>query len=251
MDLEPKKQESLYNDPWYPMEVSFGPAVEHAQFDAFMRDYLAVKTGRIPKIQGVYEAFKSYVQGARAAAIEEIVKDIHHYAKFFVRMALEQESDKELREAFSDINTRKIDVAYPFLLELYANFQSRKLVREDFLRSLRYVESYVFRPTVCGIPTNSRKPVDAEKIVAADRSQWRIRRLLLARRACAINITISSYSYVIVTSETQSRTSLWSRAPSDWKAARSWPLGSSISPSGSRQRTFGVASGNRCTRLVR
>lgn len=155
MGLEPKRQEHLYNEHWYPMEVSFGQADEDAQFDAFMRDYLTFKTGKIPNIRGVYEAFKAYAHRAQDGAIEEIVRDIHRYAQHFVKMALEREEDRELREAFADINTLKVAVAYPFLLELYDDYGAGVLTRDDFLRILRLIEAYVFRRAICGIPTNS------------------------------------------------------------------------------------------------
>src|SRR4030065_164012 len=42
MGLEPKEQEALYNEYWYPMEQSLGPTDYAALFDRFMRDYLTV-----------------------------------------------------------------------------------------------------------------------------------------------------------------------------------------------------------------
>ena len=155
MGLESKRQESLYNEYWYPMEQSFSQASEGSRFDAFMRDYLTVKTGKIPNIRGVYEAFKAYSQGAQDDRIEAIVRDVHRYSRFFVRMALGQDEDKDLRESFADINTLKIDVAYPFFLELYDDYQAERVSRADFLQIVRLVESYVFRRAICGIPTNS------------------------------------------------------------------------------------------------
>jgi uncharacterized protein with ParB-like and HNH nuclease domain len=75
MGLEPKQQESLYNDFWYPMEQSFGQSNYVAQFDRFMRDYLTVKTGRIPNIRGVYEEFKTYDRGNNSGSIQDIVTE--------------------------------------------------------------------------------------------------------------------------------------------------------------------------------
>jgi uncharacterized protein with ParB-like and HNH nuclease domain/predicted transport protein len=155
MGLEPKRQEALYHEYWYPMERSFSQAGEDSQFDAFMRDYLTVKTGKIPNIRGVYEAFKAYSAGAQDDRIEVLVRDVHHYSQLYVRMALGQEDDKDVREAFADINTLKVDVAYPFFLELYDDYQSKRISRADFLTIVRLVESYVFRRAICGIPTNS------------------------------------------------------------------------------------------------
>lgn len=155
MGLERKQQDELYNDYWYPMEQSFGLTDYVAQFDRFMRDYLTVKTGRIPNIREVYEAFKTYARGNISDSIQEIIADIYLFSKYFVRMALEKEEDKELKEIFSDINTLKVDVAYPFLLEVYADYSQERLNRAELIDILKLVESYVFRRAICGIPTNS------------------------------------------------------------------------------------------------
>lgn len=42
-----------------------------------------------------------------------------------------------------------------FLLELYHDYTTEILPRSDFLKALRLVEAYVFRRTICAIPTNS------------------------------------------------------------------------------------------------
>ncbi len=48
-----------------------------------------------------------------------------------------------------------MDVAYPFLLELYSDFANDRLDCADFEVAVRLVEAYVFRRAVCNIPTNS------------------------------------------------------------------------------------------------
>lgn len=155
MGLEPHAQRDLYEAYWYPMEHSFGQAEYSRLFDRFMRDYLTVKTGAIPNIQQVYEEFKQYVTRKDVGTVRDIVADIHRYSGYFVAMALGREQDKELAEAFRDINDLKVDVAYPFLVQLYHDYQMGRLSKADFLILLRLVESYVFRRAVCGIPTNS------------------------------------------------------------------------------------------------
>jgi len=155
MGLEPKQQEELYTDYWYPMEQSFGQADYTTQFDRFMRDYLTVKTGSIPNIREVYEAFKTHTHRSITGPVQDIVADIYQYSKYFVHMALEKEEDRELREIFSDINILKMHVAYPLFLELYDDYSHERLSREDLISILKLVESYVFRRAVCGIPTNS------------------------------------------------------------------------------------------------
>lgn len=157
MGLEPQHQTTLYNDCWRPMELEFGQEGYGAYFDSFMRHYLTVKTGDIPRIDEVYEAFKqhAYKVENEGVSIDELVKEIYTYAKYFCSMALGKEKNTLLALAFKDLRELKVDVAYPFLLELYFDFYNVNLSEEDFHEAVRLIESYVFRRAVCAIPTNS------------------------------------------------------------------------------------------------
>ena len=157
MGLEPAHQTRLYEDHWRPMEVGFCQEGYGSHFDSFMRHYLTLKTGEIPNVRAVYEAFKSHARtpDIAAAGVDALVADIHAFAGYYCAMALGKEADKKLTEAFRDLRELKVDVAYPFLLELYDDFANGRLESTDFEAAVRLVEAYVFRRAVCAIPTNS------------------------------------------------------------------------------------------------
>jgi uncharacterized protein with ParB-like and HNH nuclease domain/predicted transport protein len=155
MGLEPQLQTKLYDQFWRPMEVDFGQEAYAIHFDGFMRHYLTVKTGEIPNVNQVYEAFKLYARSSKVTSVESLVEDIHAYAGYFCAMALGAEKSTKLREAFHDLRELKVDVAYPFLLELYHDYSEQILSERDFLQAVRLVESYAFRRAICAIPTNS------------------------------------------------------------------------------------------------
>ena len=81
--------------------------------------------------------------------------DVHALAGYYARMALGKEPDQELADAFRDLRELKVDVAFPFLLELYHDYEAGALTKSEFVEVARLVESYVFRRAVCAIPTNS------------------------------------------------------------------------------------------------
>ena len=157
MGLEPAHQTRLYEEHWRPMEVAFGQEAYGGHFDGFMRHYLTLKTGEIPNVKAVYEAFKGHARSTEVAAagVDALVADIHACAGYYCAMALDKEPDKELAVAFRDLRELKVDVAFPFLLELYHDYAERRLAKDDFARAVRLVEAYVFRRAVCAIPTNS------------------------------------------------------------------------------------------------
>ena len=156
MGLEPNLQTALYEQFWRPMEVDFGQDAYASQFDSFMRYYLTVKTGEIPNINDVYEKFKAYARSPQTAAgVKGLVEDIRRYSRYFCAMALGGESDPALAAAFQDLRELRVEVAYPFLLELYSDYAGERLSHEEFVAAVRLVESYVFRRAICAIPTNS------------------------------------------------------------------------------------------------
>jgi uncharacterized protein with ParB-like and HNH nuclease domain/predicted transport protein len=157
MGLNPDLQTRLYEQFWRPMEVDFGQEAYDTHFDAFMRHYLTVKTGEIPNVREVYEAFKAYARSPEAAqaGVESLVRDIRDFARYFCAMALGAEVDPDLKLAFHDLRELKVEVAYPFLLELYYDYANGLLAVGDFVAAVRLVEAYVFRRAICAIPTNS------------------------------------------------------------------------------------------------
>jgi len=155
MGLEPQLQTRLYERYWRPMEVDFGQEGYATHFDRFMRHFLTVKTGEIPNVREVYEAFKQYARSPEITGVESLVADIHASAKYYCAIALGAETNAELKSAFHDLRELKVEVAYPFLLELYHDYATGTLTREELIQAVRLVESYVFRRAVCAIPTNS------------------------------------------------------------------------------------------------
>ena len=104
MGQEPSIQNRLYKTYWYPMEQSFGTHYAK-RFGLFIRDYLTLKARQIPKKGQVYESFKRYVADKQhPEALEAIIKEIVHYSKHYVRIALLKEEDRELRACLEDIH---------------------------------------------------------------------------------------------------------------------------------------------------
>lgn len=159
MGLEPQLQTRLYEEYWRPMELAFGQEAYGTHFDSFMRHFLTARSGsgEVPRVNEVYEAFKAYSRRPRVerAGVEALVAEVNRFARYYCAMALGQEGDKELTQVFHDLRELKVDVSYPFLLELYEDYDSGLLSRDDFVQAARLVESYVFRRAVCAIPTNS------------------------------------------------------------------------------------------------
>lgn len=155
MGLERMHQTSLYNDYWRPMETAFGQEAYGQHFDGFMRHYLTIKTGVIPNIKQVYDVFKSYARGHKVAiaGVDALVSDIKEFSDYYVAIVLGGETDANLASTFANLRELKAGVTYPLLLELYDDYKHDRLSKEELEKIARMIESYMFRRTVCGIPT--------------------------------------------------------------------------------------------------
>ena len=154
MGLEPTLQTELYKTYWRPMERAFNQAADVLHFDAFMRHYLTAKTAEIPNVRKVYLAFKSFASSFKGD-IHSLVADIHAYASYYDAMTLNTETHVGLKQAFHDLRELKVEVAYPFLLDVYHDYKQGRLTADEVVHIVRLVESYVFRRAICAVPTSS------------------------------------------------------------------------------------------------
>ena len=129
MGLEHVGRRSSTEDHWRPMEVDVRPGSVRHPVRRFMRHYLTVKTGEIPNVRAVYEAFKAYHARAEveSAGIEALVADHPRLRRLLLRDGARARSRTRPRRAFHDLRELKVDVAYPFLLELYHDYKQGEL----------------------------------------------------------------------------------------------------------------------------
>lgn len=157
MGLDTKHQNELYENYWYEIEQIFKN--NEWFFDEFIRYYLSFESGRLPKRADVYKDFKHHAN--EFENIDELVKDVHKFAGYFSCIRFGKEEDPELRDAFDSLAELDFNVTLPFLLSAYDDYQNSldnpniNLTRDEFIRIVKYVESYCLRRSICDIPTNS------------------------------------------------------------------------------------------------
>lgn len=156
MGLDSAHQEELYTEHWRPMEEIFGRNY-NTNFNNFVRHYLIVKTGDIPIMQRVYDAFKKHADNymSESNGVDNLVSDLHKFANYYCNITFGLENNPDLNTAFHDLNELKVDVYIPLLLTLYDEYSEVKLSSRELVEAVRLIESYIFRRAVCDIPTNS------------------------------------------------------------------------------------------------
>ena len=172
MNLEPIFQNQLYENFWLPMEQLFADKYAKRS-DPFMRNYLTLKMRRVPSRKAVCEKFKECCPvNDNSEQLKEIVKEILHYARYYVKMVLLTDRDRELWKCFSDLTKLQADASYPFLLEVYDDYNQGLIKKTDFIKILQLVESYIFRRAVCGVLPRVMNKMFAELINEVDKNNY-------------------------------------------------------------------------------
>lgn len=161
LDLEVDEQETLYKKYWRPIELDFGVEVYKEKFDYFLRDYLTMKERRTTiRLDSGYDEFKVYHEESKRSK-EEALEELRRFAKYYAKIYRCNDEDEDLNELWKELKVQRVEVANPFLIQVYNDYEKSKedesinLSKQDFVDIVKAVNSYVYRRYVCGIPTNS------------------------------------------------------------------------------------------------
>lgn len=155
MGLDPREQDEVYEKYWTKIEECAGSDVS-----AFVRDYLSIKRQMTPTIGGVYRAFKEYV-GAGDMPLRNVLDDMLGYARIY-RGLLDGESgfhDRVMDGCMYRLRRLEITVAEPFLMEVLRLARDGAMSESDAAQVFLIVETYLFRRSICDVPTNSLNKV--------------------------------------------------------------------------------------------
>ncbi|MCL2115611.1 MAG: DUF262 and DUF1524 domain-containing protein [Methanobrevibacter sp.] len=183
MGLELEEQEKIYNNYWRKMELGFAHSESYNLFDRFIRDYLTIKLERIPTFKNIYTEFKVYSKRFKESSkkikrfsmdiedVEELMEDIFKYAKYYFNITYDEE-DEDINNSFKNLNELGFDVTRPFLLEVYKDYAEKKISKEELIKIINLVESYLLRRNICNIPTPSLNKTFATLYKSIDRDNY-------------------------------------------------------------------------------
>jgi len=151
MGLPTKEQNEYYDKYWNKIELCTNYDVS-----MFMRDYLSVKQQAIPAMNRVYVTFKAYVEENKFET-ESLLIDLLDYAKWYEILLKGKTTDKKLNACIYRLNRLETTITRPFFLEVLRMMTkgSPALSLQDAREIFLLTENYLFRRSICDLPTNA------------------------------------------------------------------------------------------------
>lgn len=157
MGLKSQDQARIYDRFWLPIEASARDEERNAErVSDFIRDYLTVENREIPVKNKVYQDFKKKYPFEEISELEEVLARLKRFAQHYNKLLNPQnEPDRDIARQLEWVNKLDVNVAYPFLMEVYDDYQSGKIDKQAFIEVLELVQSFTWRRFVVGLPTNA------------------------------------------------------------------------------------------------
>jgi uncharacterized protein with ParB-like and HNH nuclease domain len=189
MDLPPKDQNRIFETVWNPIEENAKDIVkQNSLVSEFIRDYLTLRNKKIPNKNKVYAEFKSLYSNKKEEAYHQELENIKslsvHYKKLVNPSTV---SDANIRKELEYINRLEINVAYPFLLQVFEDAENGLLSKEDLIKILKLIQSYAWRRFVVGLPTNALNKIFMSLYAEVDTEEYydSIAKVLLKKKGSA------------------------------------------------------------------
>ncbi len=147
MRIHVDQQEEKYSRFWQPMQSALDENLTE-----YIRHFLMRRGAAVNK-SDVYFALKEQVQIDNAV---DYLQELARFAGYYEKLLFpEKESDTLIRSGVSRLNRIEVTVAYPFLLNVYDEYQSSRITASQFADILNVLENFMIRRFVCNVPSNA------------------------------------------------------------------------------------------------
>lgn len=158
MGEEYEQQERLYNEYWTKLENLLPDAL----ISDFIRDYLTLKTGIIPKKDDVYGNFKTYFRSLDNFDSEGFLEELVTYGEYYSWFKYGNSPEEKINQRLLQLQRLKSTVVYPYVLNIFEDcYLYHDIDVDEVCKTLDVILSYVMRKLLCELPTNGLNKIFA------------------------------------------------------------------------------------------
>ncbi len=149
MRIDVKLQEKMYAEYWKPMQDRLGENLTE-----YIRHFL-MRDGKIVRQSDIYFTLKESVEGHSHDEIITYLQEVAAFSRYYAKLLQpREERGEKIRERMDRLNRYEATTAYPFLLNVYHDYEKKKLSEADFAAILDILESFLIRRFICGVATS-------------------------------------------------------------------------------------------------
>ncbi|MDF5716298.1 MAG: HNH endonuclease family protein [Rhizonema sp. NSF051] len=154
MKLPSEEQENIYTQDWLPLQESFKRIMANKAYadeltNAFW--FYLRKDGLAVNQKEVYKNIKKHIDSSKEGVKYELQKLIQ-FANYYQRLNFEtEEPEPKLKNSFERLRRLDFSTCHVFLLNIYHDYEEKRITLEKFVEILRYLESYFVRRLFAGI----------------------------------------------------------------------------------------------------
>jgi uncharacterized protein with ParB-like and HNH nuclease domain len=149
MRIDVKLQEKVYAEHWKPMQDRLGENLTE-----YIRHFL-MRDGKIVRQSDVYFTLKESVEERSHDEIVVHLQEVAAFSRYYAKLLQpKEEKSAKIRDRMERLNRYEATTAYPFLLNVYHDYDRKKLSEDDFAAVLDMLESFLIRRFICGVATS-------------------------------------------------------------------------------------------------
>ncbi len=149
MRIDVNLQEKIYAEYWKPMQDRLDENLTE-----YIRHFL-MRDGKIVRQSDIYFTLKEGVEGQGQGEILALVQELAAFSSYYAKLLNPQEEKSlRIRERMDRLNRYEATTAYPFLLNVYRDYDRKELPEADFAAILDMLESFLIRRFICGVATS-------------------------------------------------------------------------------------------------
>lgn len=149
MRIDTRLQEKMYAEYWKPMQDRLGENLTE-----YIRHFL-MRDGKIVRQSDIYFTLKESIEDRSDDEIICYLQDVASFSHYYAKLLRPQEEKgAKIRERMDRLNRYEATTTYPFLLNVYHDYDKRKLSETDFSIILDMLESFLIRRFICGVATS-------------------------------------------------------------------------------------------------
>ena len=156
-----ERQQELYERYWQDIERSAkDDETRENLVSDFVRDFLTIVNKRISRQDKIYDAFKQRYYERSYDAVDRLLSELKRYAILYGRLVNpSRETHFGIRKRLVYLKQLEVLVSYPFLLQVYLDYEDKRIDDATFEQVISLVERYVWRRFLCEVPTNALNKV--------------------------------------------------------------------------------------------